>query len=121
VVVARIVSRVRRVNRNVNDHALLRHVAGKFLRQLKTLFAVQFMRQSDFEIPGRLRIVRPVALILAALNGVPQSLTICCPGRRILGSKNPLPFRLAKIPVILDLIGPFVDQLVTSVVSRTRN
>jgi hypothetical protein len=59
------------VNSNVNDHALLNHVAGKFLRQVETLITVQFMRKSDLKIPCRLRLIGPGALILSAFNGVP--------------------------------------------------
>jgi len=77
------------------------------------------MGQRDLKIPRRLRIVGPVALIFAAFNGVPQSLAIHGPRRRLLGREDPLPFRLTEMPVILDLIGPLVDQLFTGVVGRS--
>jgi hypothetical protein len=70
VIIAWIVASVRGVNGNIDDHAFLRQVGRKVLRQLKALFAVQFMRQRDLEIPSQLRVVRAVALVLAAFNGV---------------------------------------------------
>jgi hypothetical protein len=116
--ISRIVICVWPVDRDVDDHPLLRRFARKIMNQSPALIDVEFMGQSDLEVPRQLRLIRSGAFVFSALDGVPQLLAVQGPVGGVLGSENLLPFRLTEIPVVFDLVRAVIPELLAGDIGR---
>jgi len=119
--ISRIVIRVWPMDRDVDDHPLLRHFARKVMNQSPALIDVEFIGQSDLEVPRQLRLIRSGAFVFPTLDGVPQLLAVQGPVGGVLGGENLLPFRLTEVPVILDLVCTLISELLASDIGGARN
>ena len=85
------------------------------------MLAGEFVRQSDLEVPRELSLIRPRALILTPLDGVPQLFAINGPFRGMFRRENAAPLRFAEIAVVLNLVATLIDKLLAGVVGGARD
>jgi hypothetical protein len=112
---------VRRVDRDIKDHALAGQFFSVIFDERQPLFGIQFVGQRYLEVAGELGLIGPSAPVFPQFDGVPEFVAISGPFRRVLGIEDAFPLGLAEMTVVIDLTGPLIDEPLTRVIRGAGN